>query len=71
VPNDLAKTADGLISHIGLLFAPAGAGITLYLAMIAENWLIIMLASFGSTALTLLFTALAFRALSQRKKENS
>lgn len=64
VPDDLAKTADGLIAHIGLLFVPAGAGISLYLAMIAENWQVILLASFASTALTLVFTALAFKALS-------
>ena len=64
VPEDLGKVSDGLIAHIGLLFVPAGAGISLYLGMIAENWLVIVLASFGSTVLTLTFTALVFKLLS-------
>lgn len=65
VPEDLGKVSDGLISQIGLLFVPAGAGISLYLGMIAENWLVIILASVGSTVLTLIFTAMMFRILSK------
>lgn len=69
VPEDLGKVSDGLIAHIGLLFVPAGAGISLYLGMIAENWLVIVLASVGSTVFTLIFTALAFKALSKGEAE--
>lgn len=65
VPEDLGKVADGLVAHIGLLFVPAGAGISLYLGLIADNWLVIVLASFGSTFLTLVFTALVFKAMSK------
>ena len=65
VPEDLGKVSDGLIAHIGLLFVPAGAGISLYLGMIAENWLVIILASVGSTVLTLVFTAVVFKFLSK------
>lgn len=65
VPEDLGKVSDGLIAHIGLLFVPAGAGISLYLGMIAENWLMIVLASLGSTVLTLIFTAMMFKLLSK------
>lgn len=68
VPEDLGKVSDGLIAHIGLLFVPAGAGISLYLGMIAENWLVIILASLGSMVLTLVFTALVFKALSKGEK---
>ena len=53
VPDDVGKVSDGLVAHIGLLFVPAGAGISLYLGMIAENWLVIVLASVGSTVLSL------------------
>ena len=31
VPDEVGKVSDGLIAHIGLLFVPAGAGISLYL----------------------------------------
>ena len=65
VPDDIGKVSDGLIAHIGLLFVPAGAGISLYLGMIAENWLVIVLASLGSTVLTLIYTALVFKLLSK------
>lgn len=65
VPQDLGKVADGLVAHIGLLFVPAGAGISLYLGMIADNWLVIVLASLSSTVLTLIFTALVFKGLSK------
>ena len=65
VPDDVGKVSDGLVAHIGLLFVPAGAGISLYLGMIAENWLVIILASLGSTILTLMFVALVFKALSK------
>jgi len=64
VPEDLGKTADGLIAQIGLLFVPAGAGISLYLGLIAENWLVILVASLASTVLTLVFVVFAFRILS-------
>ncbi len=65
VPEDIGKVSDGLIAHIGLLFVPAGAGISLYLGMIAENWLVIVLASLGSTVLTLAFVAIVFKLLSK------
>jgi len=65
VPEDLGKVSDGLIAHIGLLFVPAGAGISLYLGMIAENWLVIILASVGSTVIAIIFTAMMFKFLSK------
>ena len=67
VPHSVGKTADGLIQYIGLLFVPAGAGVSLYLALIAEEWLVILTASFGSTVLTLAFCALLFRLLSKTR----
>ena len=65
VPEDIGKVSDGLIAQIGLLFVPAGAGISLYLGMIAENSLVIILAALGSTVLTLIFTVLLFKLLSK------
>ena len=70
VPDDVGKVSDGLVAHIGLLFVPAGAGISLYLGMIAENWLVIVLASVGSTVLSLIATVLLFKLLSKEGGES-
>ena len=67
VPSDIAVTADGLIKYIGLLFVPAGAGVSLYLGLIADQWVMILTASFLSTAFTLIFCALIYKALSKDK----
>ncbi len=69
VPDDLGITADGLIKYIGLLFVPAGAGASLYLGLIAEQWLMIIVASFTSTVLTLVLCAWIFKALSKEQEK--
>ncbi|MEM7651109.1 MAG: CidA/LrgA family protein [Pseudomonadota bacterium] len=69
VPQSVGSAADDLIQYIGLLFVPAGAGISMYLALIAEEWLVIITASLGSTILTLAFCALVFRMLSKAETD--
>lgn len=66
VPEDLGKTSDGLTSHIGLFFVPAGAGVSLYLDMIGAQWPMIVVASLTSTVLTLLLSAFIFQKLAGR-----
>ena len=39
VPDDLGKTADGLLSNLSLLFVPAGAGVMLHFKLLAGDWL--------------------------------
>ena len=68
VDTSIAITADGLIKYIGLLFSPAGAGISLYLGLIAENRLMILLATGVSTMFTLMFCAVLFKWLSVKEK---
>lgn len=63
VSEEMDKTSDGLLRNIGLIFVPAGAGISLYIGLIVEEWLVILVASFTSTVLTLVFTALVFKLL--------
>lgn len=58
IPRDLEQTATGLLSHLSLLFVPAGVGVMLYLPLIAEEWLPITVALVASTLLTIAFTAL-------------
>ncbi|MBE9556158.1 MAG: CidA/LrgA family protein [Proteobacteria bacterium] len=58
VPAELEQTATGLLSHLSLLFVPAGVGVMLYLPLIAEEWLPITVALVASTLLTIALTAL-------------
>lgn len=58
IPEDLERTATGLLSHLSLLFVPAGVGVMLYLPLIAEEWLAISVSLVASTLLTIALTAL-------------
>lgn len=53
----LRETAHGLLSHLSLLFVPAGVGVMLYAGRIAEEWLPILVALVVSTLLALAVTA--------------
>ena len=66
LPADLEKTGEALISNIGLFFVPAGAGVSLYLGLIGEQWPMILVASLTSTVLTLFLCAFIFRTLAGR-----
>ena len=57
IPEPLEQTATGLLSHLSLLFVPAGVGVMLYLPLIADEWLPIAVALVASTLLTIILTA--------------
>jgi putative effector of murein hydrolase LrgA (UPF0299 family) len=40
--SSVVKTADGLLSHLQLLFVPAGVGVVAYLPLLAGAWLPIL-----------------------------
>ncbi len=65
----LRPTCVELLKHLSLLFVPAGVGVMLHVARIANEWLPIVAALLGSTALAIVVTALVIkwssRALSQ------
>jgi holin-like protein len=65
VPADLNFAAQGLIKNIGVLFIPAGAGLSLYLSLIVDKWDVILIASVISTILTLVSCALLFKIFSR------
>lgn len=65
---DVQATANNLIKHIALLFVPAGVGVVLYLDLIIEEWAVILLASMGSTVLTLALVFAVFATLSRQRK---
>lgn len=55
--------ANALLQHLSLLFVPAGVGIMLHVARIADEWIAIVLAVAVSTVLTIALTALTIRAV--------
>jgi holin-like protein len=65
-PESLTRTANGLLSHLSLLYVPAGVGVMVHLALIKREWLAVLLTLVVSTALTLVITALTMRWLVAR-----
>ena len=61
VPAGLERTSEFLLSHLSLLFVPAGTGIMLHLARIQAEWLALLVALVASTFLTVLVTAVVMR----------
>jgi holin-like protein len=59
VPDSLSTAAGGLLSHLSLLFVPAGVGIMVHADRIAAEWLPIALALVLSTLVTMAITAWA------------
>ena len=64
----LEKAGLGLLQYIGLLFVPAGAGISMYLSLIAQEWDVILIASVTSTILTLITVGLLFQIFGKETK---
>ncbi len=60
VPEALNSVAGTLLSHLSLLFVPAGVGVMLHIARIRAEWLPLLLALLVSTTLTIAVTALVF-----------
>jgi holin-like protein len=66
VPEDLSRGVDALLSHLSLLFVPAGVGVMLHLATLREEWPAIALALVLSTAIGIAVTGLLMTALIRR-----
>ncbi|WP_323037003.1 CidA/LrgA family protein [Pararhodobacter sp.] len=61
----IQPTALGLLSHLSLLFVPAGVGIVGHLGSLGSDGLPILLALFVSTALAIIVGALVFVGVSR------
>lgn len=59
IPGDVAKTGDGVLGSLSLLFVPAGVGVMLHAPLLGRDWLAISVALVGSTLATITVTALA------------
>ncbi|MDH4096381.1 MAG: CidA/LrgA family protein [Betaproteobacteria bacterium] len=62
-PAWLRETCQGLLSHLSLLFVPAGVGVLLHFQRLGAEWLPIAVALVASTVITIGVTALVMRAL--------
>jgi len=66
-PEWLRSTSQTLLSHLSLLFVPAGVGVMLHFRRLEAEWLPILAALVASTVLTIGVTALVMRALQRRE----
>jgi len=65
VSDSVQQTSRGLLSHLSLLFIPAGTGVMLHIQRLKAEWLPILAALVISTALTLIVTVLVFIGVSR------
>ncbi|GGE39978.1 CidA/LrgA family protein [Actibacterium pelagium] len=66
ISADMSRVADGLLSHLALLFVPAGVGVMLHFRLLGEEWLPIAVALIASTALTIAVTAWVMHLLTRK-----
>jgi putative effector of murein hydrolase LrgA (UPF0299 family) len=74
VPQELTRVGDALLSHLSLLFVPAGVGVMAHFTLLREDWLPLSVAIIGSTLATIAVTAgtmVAINRLQARKPGGS
>lgn len=64
-PASVDQAASALLSHLSLLFVPAGVGMMVHFGRIADEWLPITLALLLSTVITMVATALIMQVTSR------
>jgi len=62
-PAWLRDTCQALLTHLSLLFVPAGVGVMLHFKRLGAEWLPIVVALVASTVITIGVTALVMKAL--------
>ncbi len=65
VPEHLRQTCLTLLSHLSLLFVPAGVGVVVYFEAIAQEWGIILVALVVSTVATIAVPAFTMNRLAR------
>lgn len=55
--TQMRPSTDKILTHLSLLFVPAGVGLMVHLSRLEQEWLAITLALFISTVLGLIITA--------------
>lgn len=62
-PGWLRDSCQAMLSHLSLLFVPAGAGVLLHFHRLGAEWMPIVVALVASTVVTIAVTALVMKAL--------
>jgi holin-like protein len=65
VPADVQRTSSGLLTHLSLLFIPAGTGVMVHMHKLRMEWLPILGSLLIGTLLTLIVTVLVFIAVTR------
>ena len=71
VPENLESTAEGILSHLSLLFVPAGVGVVAHLSVLGNEWQAIIGSLIGSTAVTVLVTGWVLQRLHRGVSDES
>ena len=69
IPEPLAKTANGLLEQLSLLFVPAGVGVMTHLTLLGKQWLPLTASLIISTVLTIAVTGLLMQKLAAKGGE--
>jgi len=70
-PPTVESASSTILSHLSLLFVPAGVGMMVYADRIAEEWLPIVLVLVFSTLTTMVVTAFVMQFLMRRMRRGS
>lgn len=71
LPDTLRTTAETLLSHLSLLFIPAGVGIIQHGALLVSEWPALLAAIIVGTLITVAVTALAMHLMMRRQRRVS
>jgi len=74
IPDDLGAVADTLLTHLSLLFVPAGVGVMLHARLIGSELVPISVSLVASTILTIAVTGISMAWLGRRsvpKQDNN
>ena len=71
IPQSLESTAEGILSHLSLLFVPAGVGVVAHLTVLGNEWPAIIGSLIGSTIVTVLVTGWILQRLHRGRLDES
>jgi len=63
IKNHVITAAEGLLSHLSLLFVPIGVGVIMHLQLLESQLLKVVVVILAGTLATMLFTAFVFARL--------
>ena len=71
VPEEVATFANGLLSHLALLFVPAGVGVIAHTGRLEGIWPVLLVVLVASTLLAVAVTAIALSAVRRLQRRGA